>query len=108
MGERNQKQGTDSTQNHHHVAASDGYGARSYWALTFFGVQTIGLHIPQVVETVDGAGDEAERCEDHQCRPEKFGLQQIVAEEYGCKHERVLKPLQRAKKLDVVYHHSQF
>ena len=64
----------------------------------------ICLHVSQVVEAIDGARNQAERCEYNQRRPEEIWLQQFVAEEYRRKHEEVLEPLQRSKQLYVVYH----
>ena len=57
-------------------------------------MQTISLNILQVVETVDGTGDETERVEDDQRWPQQIPLQQVVAEEDWRKDEHVLEPLQ--------------
>jgi hypothetical protein len=57
-------------------------------------MQTVFLHVAQVFETIDGAGDKAKGEEDNQRRPEQFPLQQIAAEEDRRKHESVLEPLQ--------------
>jgi len=47
-------------------------------------MQAVCLHIPQVVEAVDAARDEAERGEDDERGPQQFPLQQVVAEEDWC------------------------
>ena len=70
-------------------------------------MQTVCLNILQIIETVDGAGYEAERCEDNERWPQKIPLQQIVAEEDRRKDEHVLEPLQWAQQLDVLYHRVQ-
>jgi len=58
----------------------------------------------QIVETIDGTGNQAERCKHHHRRPKEFRLQQLGAEEGRCEHESVLDPLQRAQELDVMLH----
>ena len=59
-------------------------------------MQTVCLNILQIIETVDGAGYETERCEDDKRWPQQIPLQQIVAEEDRRKDEHVLEPLQWA------------
>lgn len=94
LREWQQYEGANGAEDHHHVAASHGYGSRGDGAQTFLRVQTVCLHITQVVETVDGAGDETECQEDDQRRPKQLPLQQVAAEEDRRKHESVLEPLQ--------------
>jgi hypothetical protein len=71
-------------------------------------VQTVSLGVAQVVEAVDGARDEAEGKEYDDRRPQIVPLQQVVAEEYRCKHESVLDPLQRSEQLDIRFHTQDY
>ena len=64
--------------------------------MTFLRMQTIRLHITQVVEAIDAARNQTERGKHHQCGPEEFWLQQVIAEENRRKDKHVLQPLQRA------------
>ena len=64
--------------------------------MTFLRMQTISLHISQIVETIDAARNQTERGKHHKGGPKEFWLQQIVAEENRRKDKHVLQPLQRA------------
>ena len=72
--------------------------------MTFLRMQTICLHIPQIVEAIDAARNQTERDKHHQCGPEEFWLQQVIAEEYRCKDKDVLQPLQRTEQSNIMNH----
>jgi hypothetical protein len=80
---------------HHGVSTSDGDFSRGYRTKTLLGMQTICLHISQIVKAVYATGDKTERGKRHKRGPKVFWLQQVVAEEYRCKDKDVLQPLQR-------------
>ena len=65
---------------------------------------TVCLHIPQVVEAIDGTGNQTKRRKYNQRRPKEFRLQQIIAEEDRRKNEEVFEPLQRPYQFYVMYH----
>ena len=75
--------------------------------MTLLGVLTIGLNISEIVEAINGARNQAERCKYDQRRPQQIPLQQVVAEEDWRKHESVFEPLQRAKQSNIVYHRGK-
>ena len=58
--------------------------------MTFLRMQTIRLHIPQIVEAIDAARNQTERGKYHQRGPKIFWLQQIIAEEDRRKDKHVL------------------
>jgi hypothetical protein len=74
--------------------------------MTLFGMLTICLDIPQVVETVNRTRNQAKRCEHHQRGPKIIRLQQIVAEENRRKHKHIFEPLQGSEQLDIMNHRA--
>ena len=69
-------------------------------------MQTVSLDILQVVEAIDATRYQTERGKDDKCRHQIIHLQQVIAEENRRKDKSVLKPLQWAKELDIVYHRA--
>jgi len=45
---------------HQRIAGFGADGSRGYRTLAFFGVQTVCLYVMQVIEAIDGTGDQAE------------------------------------------------
>lgn len=75
--------------------------------MTLLGVLTIGLNISEIIEAIDGAGNQAERYKYNQRGPQQIPLQQVVAEEDRRKDKSVFEPLQRAKQSNIVYHRGK-
>ena len=65
---------------------------------------TISLDIPQIIEAIDGARNQTERCKHYERGPKVIWLQQIIAEEDRRKDEYVFEPLQRPEQLNVVHY----
>jgi hypothetical protein len=61
----------------------------------------IGIHILQIIETIDRTRYQAEGGEYNHRRPEILTFQQIAAEENWCKNKDVLEPLQGPKQLNI-------
>jgi hypothetical protein len=64
--------------------------------MAFLGMQTVSLHILQVVETINRTRNQTKRGKHDQCRPEIIPFQQIATEKDGRKNEHVFEPLQGA------------
>ena len=66
---------------------------RSYGAMTLFGMLPVIGNIPQVVEYVYTAADEAKHHKRHQAWPHPVELQKGMTEKEGQEQEKVLHPL---------------
>ncbi len=67
-------------------------------------MQSICLNVSEIIEAIDGARNQTERCKDYERGPKVIWLQQIVAEEDRRKDEYVFEPLQRPEQLNVVHY----
>jgi hypothetical protein len=64
-------------------------------------MQTVCLHILQVVETIYRTGYQTERGKYDQRRPEEISFQKSAAEEDRGKNKDVFEPLQWSKQLNI-------
>lgn len=69
------------------------YQPRSDGAATLLGMLPVVGNIPQVVEYVYTAADEAKHHKRHTTRPHPVGLQKGMTEKEGQEQEKVLDPL---------------